>query len=225
MSQRRRVVGTFDELLEPFSEEVNARCLTRSLVGDFEGLARALAPRAEAEGGLLSLTAPLLRGVSGADPRAVTVLLDDLVRLEALGRNPQLNVLTRYPRDPRALPFPVDVYSFHADRAPVEADTFLCTYAGASSEGLDNEDAERRVDDPTVLAALRAHHGRDEGFDAFVTEGCFDLHYRAKAGAVPFSFGLGHLWRLAVAAPGVTYPPCIHRAPRELGTPRLMLIS
>jgi hypothetical protein len=107
----------------------------------------------------------------------------------------------------------------------VEADTFLCTYAGAASEGLDHARAERLIDDPAIRAALRTHHGRDEGFEAFLVEGCFDLHFRPKAGTTPFSFGLGNLWRIAVAAPEVAYPPCIHRAPREQGRPRLMLIS
>ncbi|MBL8919162.1 MAG: hypothetical protein JNJ54_09905 [Myxococcaceae bacterium] len=225
MTHRRRVVGTFDELLEPFSEHVNARCFARTLVADFEGLARVLAPRAEAAGGLLELSASLLRGLQGVDSGAVTTLLADVERLEALGRNPQLNALTRYRRDTRGLAFPVDVYSFHVDRAPVEADTFLCTYAGAPSEGLDSEDAERLIDDPAIRAALRCHHGRDEDFDAFLTDGNFDLHFRAKAGAQPFSFGLGHLWRIAVAAPDAKAPACIHRAPPEQGRPRLMLIS
>ena len=218
-------VDDFEALLEPFTPAVSARRLPRTLAGDFQGLAERLRPRAEAEGGLLVLSEAMLREVTDADPRAMATLLDDLRRLEALGREPQLNVVTRYPRDERGLGFPVDVYSFHVDRAPVDADTFLCTYAGACSEGLEPFDAERLVDDPTLRAALRAHHGQDDGFEAFLAEGCFDLHYRRKPGAVPFSFGLGHLWRLAVASPGATAPPCIHRAPDEGGQPRLLLIA
>lgn len=224
-TQRRRVVGTFEDLLEPFSEHVNARCFQRTLEADFEGLAQSLAPRAEAAGGLLALSAAALRRLEGVDPRAVTTCLADLERLEALGRDPQLNVLTHYPRDTRGLAFPLDVYSFHADRAPVEADTFLCTYAGAPSEGLEPDDAERLIDDPALRATLRAHHGRDEGFDAFVREECFDLHFRAKPGAEPFSFGLVNLWRIAVASPDGRAPACIHRAPAEEGRARLLLIS
>jgi hypothetical protein len=220
-----RVASTFEELLEPFSPHVNARCFERSLVGDYAGLARAFAPRAEAEGGLLVLTAAMLRTVEGVDRRAVATLTADLARLEALGREPQLNVVLRYPRDSRGLAFSVDVYSFHADRAPIEADTFLCTYAGPASEGLEFSDAERLVDDPALRAALRRHHGRDEGFDAWLEAESFDLHFRPRAGATPFSFGLSHLWRIAVAAPGVAYPPCIHRAPEEGGAPRLLLIA
>lgn len=220
-----QVVSTFEGLLAPFSTSINARCFERSLPGDFEGLARVFAPRAEAEGGLLVLTAAMLREVRGLDPLAVATLTDDLARLEALGRAPQLNVVLRYPRDPSGLAFPVDVYSFHADRAPVEADTFLCTYAGAASEGLEFADAERLVDDPALRAALRQHFGRAEGFDEFLERESFDLHFRPRAGAAPFTFGPGHLWRIAVSSPGSAYPPCIHRAPEELGTPRLMLIA
>lgn len=219
------VVGSFDELLQPFSGGVNARCLARTLEGDFDALAAAFASRAEEEGGVLVLDRELLRRTRGLDVRAVSVLLEDLRRLEDLGRNPQLNVVTRYPRDVRGLPVSVDVHSLHVDRAPVEADTFLCTYAGAASEGLPNESAERLVDDPLIRRRLREHFGRDDGFDAWLAEECFDLHFRAKPGATPFSFGTGHLWRLVVAWPGAPVAPCVHRAPLPDGRPRLMLIS
>lgn len=219
------VVGSFDELLAPFSGRVNARCLPRTLEGDFDALAATFASRAEEEGGLLVLDGERLRRAPGVDSRAVSVLLEDCRRLEALGRDPQLNVVTRYPRDVRGLPVSVDVHSFHVDRAPVEADTFLCTYAGAPSEGLRNEDAERWVDDPLVRRALREHFGRDEGFEEWLAEECFDLHSRARPGATPFSFGIGHLWRIAVAWPGAPVEACVHRAPLPDGRPRLMLIS
>lgn len=225
MTRSNDIVGSFDELLRPFSEGVNALCFSRTLEGDFDALAAMFANRADDEGGLLALDAELLRQARGADSRVVAVLLEDLRRLEALGRNPQLNVLTRYPRDARGLPVSVDVHSFHVDRAPVEADTFLCTYAGAPSEGLRAGDAERLVDDPSIRRRLREHYGRDEGFDAWLVEECFDLHYHAKPGATPFSFGNGHLWRLAVAWPDARVAPCVHRAPLPDGRPRLMLIS
>lgn len=219
------VVDSFEALLQPFSGRVNARCLSRTLEGDFDALAATFASRAEAEGGVLVLDGELLRATRGLDARAVSAVLEDCRRLEALGRNPQLNVLTRYPRDVRGLPVSVDVHSFHVDRAPVEADTFLCTYAGAPSEALRPGDAERLVDDPLIRRELRAHFGRDEGFDAWLAEECFDLHFRAKPGATPFSFGVGHLWRLAVAWPGAPVAPCVHRAPVPDGRPRLLLIS
>lgn len=207
---RRRVVSSFDALLQPFAKGVNAVCFERRLVGDFDAIARALAPEADARGGVLECDEAMLRGF---DAR---VLLDDLARLTALGRQPQLNVITRYPSDERGLPIKVDVHSFHVDRAPIEADTFLCTYAGACSEGLDNDDAERILDVPELAAALAPHAMEDD---------CFDLHYRMKPGAAPYSFGVGSLWRLSVQWPGAPVLPCIHRAPAFDGRPRLLLIA
>jgi hypothetical protein len=120
------------------------------------------------------------------------------------------------------------VLSFHADRAPVEADTWLCTYAGRASEGLDNDDAVRLVDVPAVRAALLQGYGGadDDGFAAYVREGSFDLHHRAVDGAAAFSFGVGPLWRIAVDWPGCLVPPCLHRAPStgDDDPPRLLLL-
>ncbi len=212
---RRRIVSSFDALLQPFAGDVNAVCFERQLNADFECIASALAARADEDGGMLEVDEALLRGLPGVDSRAVTVLLDDVAWLAALGREPQLNVITRYSRDERGLPISVDVHSFHVDRAPIEADTFLCTYAGASSEGLDNDDAIRLVDVPEVAAAL-------SGFD--VAEAHFELHYRPKPGAAPYSFGVGSLWRVAVDWPGSVVLPCIHRAPSD-SRPRLLLIA
>ena len=73
--------------------------------------------------------------------------------------------------------------------------------------------------------ALRALHGRAEGFADFLVEQSFDLHFAMKPGATPFSFGTGHLWRVATAWPGAVELPCIHRAPPHDGRPRLLLIS
>lgn len=208
---RRRLVSSFDALLQPFDGDVNAVCFERHLEADFDGIAAALA-----EDGVRVVDEDTLRSLRDVDERAVRVLLEDTARLTTLGREPQLNVITRYPRDDRGLPISVDVHSFHVDRAPVEADTFLCTYAGASSEGLDNDDAIRLVDVPEVADALRS-------FD--LTEEHFDLHYRMKPGAVPYSFGTGHVWRLAVDWPGSRVLPCIHRAPPHDERPRLLLIA
>lgn len=213
MTQRTRRASSFEGLLEPFSGGVNARWLERSLRADFEGLTRAFAGRAEAEGGVLQVDEALLLSAPGLDPRAVDFLREDLRRLAALGRQPQLNVITRYPRDERGLPVRIDVHSFHVDRAPVDTDTFLCTYAGACSEGLDNDDAVPVLARPEVAALARA--GEEH----------LELHYELKPGARPYPLGVGALWRLAVDWPGARVPPCIHRAPAPDGRPRLLLIS
>lgn len=225
MTSRHRVVSSFDALLAPFTREVNAWCFARVLDADFESIATALASRADEEDGVLAVDEALLRDLRDVDTRAVKVLLHDLTRLGELGREPQLNVITRYPPDTRGLPISVDVHSFHVDRAPIEADTFLCTYAGACSEGLENEDALRLVDDPALNAALRAMPGAAEGFDDFLAEHSFDLHFAMRPGARPFSFGVGALWRVAVDWPGAPSLPCVHRAPAHDGRARLLLIS
>ena len=54
-----------------------------------------------------------------------------------------------------------------------------------------------------------------------------DLHYVAPPGVEPYSFGTGHLWRVAIDHPGCPVPPCVHRAPLTLPgmAARLLLIS
>ena len=71
----------------------------------------------------------------------------------------------------------------------------------------------------------KLYGGPDEGFEAFLTEHFFDLHYRAKPDARPVSLGLGNLWRLAVEHPESKVLPCVHRAPMEKsGETRLLMI-
>ena len=134
-----------------------------------------------------------------------------------------------YPRDAADGPVPTDVYSWHVDRAPVPADTYLCTYIGGSSEGLPNEAAVRRVDVAETRAKLLELYGGPDGedFAAYLAEHSFDLHYSPMLGAQPYGFGLGNLWRIAIAYPGAPVLPCIHRAPlTPRGAPaRLLLIS
>jgi hypothetical protein len=212
---RRALVNSFDELVaRPLRDGVNAACWPRSLAGDFAEVARLLAPQE----GLVDVDAALLASLSlsAAGRAAADLMRDDLARLDALGREPVLNCITSYPRDERGLAIATDVMSFHADSAPHEIDTWLCTYCGKPSEGLDNDDAIRLVDDPAVRAAL----SRELDDDAVA------LHYRAKPGAVPFSFGAGALWKIAVAWPGAPVPPCLHRAPSTEpdDEPRLLLI-
>ena len=124
---------------------------------------------------------------------------------------------------------PTDVFSFHADSATVEADTYLCTYHGSPSEGLRNDEAQRRVDIPATRAELLKRFGGndDDAFREYLKENCYDLHYAPIPSARPFSFGLGNLWRIATDYPGCPVPPCIHRAPATLPgeSPRLLLIS
>lgn len=223
---RHAVVSGFAELVaRPFVGGENALCWPRHLDGDFGEVARLLAPT----DGLVTVDEAMLAALplSAAGRAAADAMVHDLRALDALGREPILNCIARYPRDERGLPLSTDVLSFHVDHAPVEVDTWLCTYHGASSEMLDNDDARRLVDDPAIRARLLSLHGGadDDDFRAFVREGAFDLHYAAVAGAAPVSCGRFNLWRVAVAWPGCPVPPCIHRAPDTTpDEPRLLLI-
>jgi hypothetical protein len=222
---RIRVVGSFDELLaRPFADGVNAYVWRRELVGDFAAVAAAL----ERDGSGPVDEERLRRLPATAAMRsAIGAMASDLERLRERGHEPLLDCLRDYPRDGDAV-LPTDVYSFHVDRADVPTDTFLCTYAGAPSEGLRNDQAMRHVDVPATRARLLARFGGDDGyaFAAFLREHHYDLHYAPLAGAQSFAFGAGNLWRLAVEHPTSLVPACIHRAPpgpaRE---PRLLLIS
>lgn len=221
-------VGSFDELVgTAFGDGVNALCWERRLAGDFAEVAVQFG----ADDGITTLDEQTLRGLTlSADGRAaVAIMLEDLRRLRELELDPVLNCIHGYPRDEDGGPVPTDVYSFHADSAPVTADTWLCTYHGAPTEGLRNEESQRRVDVPAIRATLLREFGGADGaaFHEYLREHCYDLHYAALENAQPFSFGVGNLWRIAIDTPGSPVPPCLHRAPltRPGDPPRLLLIS
>lgn len=221
-------VNTFHALATtPFADGVNALCWKRPLPGGFDEVVALLGPGE----GIVTLDERRLHALpaSAAGRAAIDWMLADQALLRALDREPALNCIYGYPRDEEPGPVVTDVFSFHADSAPIEADTWLCTYHGAPSEGLRNEAALRRVDLPATRAELLKLFGGDDGADfrEFLRENCYDLHYAATTGTQPFSFGLGNLWRIAVDHPDSPVPPCIHRAPETAPgqPPRLLLIS
>ena len=225
---RIKVVSSFQELVAtPFAGGVNALCWPRILPGDFGEVVELLG----AGEGIVAIDDERLASlpVSAAGQAAIDLLLEDQRRLRDHDRDPVLNCIHGYPRDEIPGPVPTDVFSFHADSAPVEADTWLCTYHGSASEGLRNDEAQRRVDVPETRAELLRLFGGEEGADfrEYLSAHSYDLHYAQVPQASPFSFGLGNLWRIAVAWPGSLVPPCIHRAPDTLPgePPRLLLIS
>jgi hypothetical protein len=225
---RIRRVHNFQELVSsPFCGGVNALVWERSLPGDFGEVVERLG----AGEGVVTLEESQLLSlpVSAAGRVAIEVLLADQQLLRTHELAPVLNYIHGYPRDGQPGPVATDVFSFHVDSATIETDTWLCTYHGAPSEGLRNEEAQRRVDIPVTRAELLQVYGGqdDNGFHEFLKENCYDLHYVAVSQARPFSFGLGNLWRIATEWPGCPVPPCIHRAPERLPgqPPRLLLIS
>ena len=225
---RIKVVKSFEELVTtPFGGGVNALCWERTLAGDFSEVVERLG----VSEGMTTLDDSRLNGLhlSAAGRAAVDILLEDQRLLRVRGLEPVLDCIHGYPRDEEQEVVRTDVYSFHVDSASVEANTWLCTYIGATSEGLRNDEAQRRVDIPGTRAdLLRLFGGKDDGdFLEYLRENCYDLHYAAVPQARPFSFGLGNLWRIATEWPGSPVPPCIHRAPETLpgDSPRFLLIS
>lgn len=226
--RRIRVVQSFHELVTTrFQDGVNALCWQRNLSGNFEEVVDQLG-RGD---GITTLDEASLRALplSVAGKAAVEILLEDLQLLSDRGLSPVLDCIHAYPRDEEADVVPTDVYSFHVDSATVEADTYLCSYTEAASEGLRNEEAQRYIDLPEIRAKLlRRYGGKDDAdFSGYLRENCYDLHYAALPHAQPFSFGLGNLWRIALDYPGSPVPPCVHRAPETISgrPPRLLLIS
>lgn len=225
---RIRVVTSFEELITtPFAGDINALCWPRQLPGDFQDII----DRLQAGDGMTTIEDDDLRALSlsPAGALARNALLADQALLRRHGLAPGLDCIVGYPRDAGEGPVPTDVYSFHVDSAPVQADTFLCTYTGHSSQGLCNEMAVRRVDVAETRAQLLDIYGGadDEAFSAYLIEHSYHLHYWPLPDARPYSFGVGNLWRIAVSWPGAPVLPCIHRAPPiEPNAPtRLLLIS
>lgn len=220
-----RCVLNFQDLVgTPFQGKVNALCWARALSGDFAEIIK----QVKLSGNITTIEQQdlLEMQLSEQGQLAREIILNDFQLLEAHGAMPSLNVINYYDRDDAFPFFPTDVYSFHVDRSPIATDTFLCTYHGDSSEILPNAQGEQKILIPEIRAELRKlYQGPDEGFEDFLSENFFDLHYQAKPGATPVTLGVGHLWRLACDHPRSPVPPCLHRAPEERsGQPRLLMI-
>ncbi|WP_199141029.1 DUF1826 domain-containing protein [Pedobacter sp. ASV12] len=219
------VVSSFEALIDmEFRGSINAICWPRDLTGDFKEVASKLQLKENVTEitveELLSLT------LSAEGAMARITILEDLKFLGALGLSPVLNLLKSYERDEAFDFISTDVYSYHVDRSPVATDTFLCTYYGAASDILPNDQVEQQILIPEIRQKLLdLFDGPDGGFESFLKEYFFDLHYRPKPHATPLNLGLGHLWKLAVDHPEQQVLPCVHRAPQENeGEYRLLLI-
>ena len=218
-------VSNFQDLVStPFQGDTNAICWKRNLIGDFSEIVEKVELNEEMK--IIEIAELQELELSEQGQLARKILLNDLKILEAHGASPILNLIKSYQRDDAYPYFPTDVYSFHVDRSTVPYATFLCTYHGTSSEILPNAQAQQKILIPEIREELKKlHGGAEEGFETFLSEFFFDLHYQPKPNAQPVSLGNGHLWRLAIDHPESQVLPCIHRAPLEKdGKKRLLLI-
>lgn len=206
---------------------MNALCWPRQLPGDFGEIVEKL----NVERGITTIDEEQLLGLSLSDQGKIAreILLQDQRQLEGHGLFPVLDTIHGYVNHDDDELVPTHVQSFHVDSATDEADTYLCTYFGASSEGIPNHQAIRISDIPQTREKLLKQYGGsdDEGFTEFLSENFFDLHYATLPDARPWKFGVGNLWRIACEYPESSVLPCIHRAPDTINgqPPRLLLIG
>ena len=217
-------LNSFEELTKShFEAGINALCWHRELKGDFAEIVQKLNSAIGIR--VIEINELLELELSEAGQIARKTIMEDFNLLETYGAAPVLNLINAYPAEEEDTFFSTDVYSFHVDSSPIASDTFLCTYYGACSEILPNEDAIQKISIPEIKEGLKnLYDVEDSDFGDFANEYFYDLHYEAKIGAMPVNLGIGNLWRLAVKHPEADVLPCIHRAPRENGEPRLMLI-
>ena len=218
-------VDNFNDLLSTkFKGGINAICWNRNLKGDFSEIVNKIT----LEGNMSEILPQQLLNLqlSEQGQLARETLLNDFKVLKEHGKIPTLNIIKHYERDDAFPFFPTDVYSYHVDRSPIPADTFLCTYHGASSDILPNSQGIQKILIPEIRSELKKlYDGPEEGFESFLSEFFFDLHYQAKPDAQPINLGNGHLWKLAIDHPESEVLPCLHRAPKEkTDEPRLMMI-
>lgn len=216
-------VFNFQDLMSmSFVDQINVICWARTLKGDFNEIVSKINASdhiVEIDQGML-----LELELSEQGQLARNFIIQDMKALESQGASPALNLIEYYDRDETFPLFPTDVYSFHVDRAPIAADTILCTYYGAPSEILSNTQCTPKVLIPEIRAELKKMCV-DDDFEQFLSENFFDLHYQAHSDAVPIPLRLGHICRLAIDHPESKVLPCVHRAPKENeGQKRLLLI-
>ena len=204
------VVSSFSELVNSkFQGEMNALCWHRDLIGDFKEIVAKLELKENITE--VSVEDLLALQLSEKGNLAKEIILNDIQLLTDFGASPTLNLLKCYERDDELDFISTDVYSFHIDRSPIETDTFLCTYHGAASDIVPNDQVEQKILIPKIREQLKElHDGPETEFETFLEEYFFDLHYQSNPNVKPVNLALGHLWRLAVDHPTQKVLPCVH---------------
>ena len=132
------IVATFSELVNTdFQGNTNALYWHRNLHGDFKEIVTQLQLKENITE--VSIEDLLALQLSGKGSAAREIILKDLQLLTDFGASPSLNLLKRYERDDEFDFISTDVYSWHVDRSPIGTDTFLCTYYGAASDIVSND--------------------------------------------------------------------------------------
>ena len=219
------LVNSFSDLITTnFNGEKNALCWFRNLEGDFKEIVDKLQLKDSIT--VLQPEDLLALELSDKGNLAREIILKDIQSLTNFGASPTLNLLKCYERDDEFDFISTDVYSFHVDRSPIATDTFLCTYHGAASDIIANNEVEKKILIPEIRKKLEDLHNDSSGdFEDFLKDNYFDLHYQPKQDATVINLAVGHLWRLAVDHPEQKVLPCVHRAPVEKeGEYRLLLI-
>ncbi|QIO05867.1 DUF1826 domain-containing protein [Acinetobacter shaoyimingii] len=223
-----QVVTHFSELINTqFKAQVNALCWHRDLNGNFAEIVLKLQLQDNITE--VSIKDLLALDLTEQGHIARQTIIQDITLLSDYGASPSLNLIKNYERDDELDFISTDVYSYHVDRSPIATDTFLCTYYGAASDIIANDQVEQKIQIPEIREKLKAvhddfHKKLDGDFESFLAEYYFDLHYQPKPQAKPTNLGIGHLWRLAVDHPTQQVLPCVHRAPVENNEFRLLLI-
>lgn len=219
------VISSFSELINTeFQGTMNTVCWERNLAGDFKEIVSKL----QLEDNITEVSPEDLLSLQLSENGHIAreIILNDMQLLTDYGALPSLNLLKNYERDEELDFISTDVYSYHVDRSPIGTNTFLCTYHGAASDILPNDQAIQKILIPEIRKKLKAlHDGPENEFEDFLKEYFFDLHYQPTTNAQPINLGVGHLWKIAVDHPEQEVLPCVHRAPIENdGEYRLLLI-
>ena len=149
-----------------FHGNMNAICWHRKLLGDFKEIVSKL----DLIENITEISIEDLSALQLSEQGHIAreTILNDIQLLSDFGASPSLNLLKNYERDDEFDFISTDVYSFHVDRAPIETNTFLCTYYGPASDILPNNQVDQKTRIPSIREKLKEiYEGTEDEFEAF----------------------------------------------------------